>query len=223
MHAERACAATVSAPPADASSRRMFFRNATEMLRLTKGKHVIISRSLPACVVCVCARQRAVLAPTSLPPNSGARHPLELRGLADVCAVFGVMGLSREATTACMTTHCRSVIEHSKRRAAVGGVLVLPTPFAPNPRKAAQWTAAVAPPSLPPTVTPPSEPTGSATLAVAPPSEPTESSAPPPKPTQSPAPLSKPAVALALPMAPPSKKRAPTATLTKLLNKKAKE
>jgi hypothetical protein len=95
----------------DATARRYFIANAAALLRLTRGRGVLLS--------------------------SGAAHALELRGPHDAAALAALAGLGSEAALAAMSTAVAEVLVHAETRHARGGVAFVHVPPAIGVRAAA--------------------------------------------------------------------------------------
>lgn len=85
----------------DAASRQFLISNARSLLRLTRGRGVLLT--------------------------SGARSPLELRSPGDAAAIAGLFGLSRGAALVAMSETASAVLRHAqlRRRRATTSELTL--------------------------------------------------------------------------------------------------
>jgi len=79
-----------SAALRDASARRYLMNNATDLVRITKGKNIILS--------------------------SEARHALELRGPYDVMNLSCLFGIDLALSKQTISSNCRAAILHGEAR-----------------------------------------------------------------------------------------------------------
>ncbi|RLN49306.1 hypothetical protein BBJ28_00007192 [Nothophytophthora sp. Chile5] len=83
----------------DAAGRRYFFSNASNLVRLTGGKHLVFS--------------------------SGATRDILLRSPYDIVTIGLLAGLKYGQALDAISTSCLAVLEHAdKRRGLAGGVMV---------------------------------------------------------------------------------------------------
>ncbi|RHZ65096.1 hypothetical protein Glove_319g29 [Diversispora epigaea] len=74
----------------DASSRRQLISNAQNLVRVTRGKNIIIT--------------------------SEAQRAMELRGPYDIMNLATIMGMNQATAKECISTNCRSVVMHAATR-----------------------------------------------------------------------------------------------------------